>query len=328
MISVLLPYRDAAATLDEAILSVRAEMSASDELVLVDDGSRDASAAIAARHSGAGVIHVTTPGVGIAEALNRGLAVSGGELIARMDADDISLPGRFEAQRARLEREAGLAAASVQVELFGAPGAGMERYVAWQNTLLTPEEHARAIFIEAPICHPATMLRRSALDAVGGYQTGHFAEDYDLWLRFAAAGFGIAKVPAVLFRWRIHPGSLTWSHDRFSADAHRKLRARYLAARLTRPFAIWGAGMAGRRLARELEVHGPRPDFFIDIDPKKIGRTARGRAIVAMDPGVLRARTERLLVIAAVAAPGARDLVRARLDRGGFVEGADYFCGV
>ena len=65
-----------------------------------------------------------------------------------------------------------------------------------------------------------------------------------------------------------------------------------------------------------------------NIDPKKIGRTARGRAIVAMDPGVLRARTERLLVIAAVAAPGARDLVRARLDRGGFVEGADYFCGV
>src|SRR4051812_13666747 len=101
-------------------------MRGGDELVLVDDGSRDASAAIAASHDGPGVIHVTTPGLGIVDALRRGLEVCRGGLIARMDADDVSLPGRFGAQRALLEREPGLAAVAVRVELFGAPGAGME----------------------------------------------------------------------------------------------------------------------------------------------------------------------------------------------------------
>lgn len=326
MISVVLPYRNAENTLDAAIRGVRDDLGHGDEVVLVNDGSRDGSAAIAARHPG--VIHVTTSGIGIVGALRAGIEASKGDLIARMDADDESLPGRFAAQRAMLERDPTLAVAAVQVELFGAPGAGMERYIEWQNAIVTQEEHARSVFIESPVCHPATLIRRAALDAVGGYREGPFAEDYDLWLRFVAAGFGIAKVPEVLLRWRIHSTSLTWTDPRYSPEAHRELRARYLSAKLARPFAIWGAGTAGRRLARALEAHGPRPEYFIDIDPKKIGRTARGRPIVAVDPGLERARRDGLLILAAVAAAGARDLVRARLDQDGFVEGTDYFCGV
>ncbi|MBX3229992.1 MAG: glycosyltransferase [Labilithrix sp.] len=327
MISVLLPYRNAVGTLDEAIGSIRADLGGEDEMVLVDDGSTDGGAAIAARYAGPRVIQVTTPGVGIAAALNVGLTRCRGRYVARMDADDVSLPGRLAASRALLDRDPALAVAAVRVELFGSPAAGMERYVAWQNGIVTAEEHASAIFVEAPVCHPATLIRRESLAAVGGYRDGHFAEDYDLWLRIVAAGMGIAKVPTVLFRWRIHPGSLTWSHARYSADAHRKLRAGYLAARLPGPFALWGAGAAGRRLARELEAHGPRPDFFIDIDPKKIGRTARARPILALDDGLARARAEGLFVIVALAAPGARDLARARLAAGGFREGSDYLCG-
>lgn len=332
MISVLLPYRNAAATLDEAVTSVRADLGPEDELVLVDDGSTDAGPEIAGRHAASDhrVIRVTTPGRGIVGALERGLDACSGVHVARMDADDVTLPGRFAAQRALLDANATLGAVATRIEAFGAPGPGMERYVAWQNTLLSAADHARAIFIEAPICHPATMLRRAALDAVGGYRAGDFAEDYDLWLRLVAAGWGIAKVPEVLFKWRIHAASLTWNDDRVGFENMRRLRARYLAGRLRteapRSFALWGAGQCGRRLARELEVHGMRPAYFIDIDPKKIGRTARGRAIVAMDAGIERARDSALVIVVAVAAAGARDLVRARLDRDGWVEGRDYLC--
>jgi len=303
-------------------------MGGNDELVLVDDGSTDAGPTAAKRWVNADprVTLVTTPSTGIAAALNLGLERCKGVYIARMDADDVSLLGRLPEERAMLDTHPSLGAVACQIELFGAPGPEMERYAAWQNAIVTPAEHARAIFVEAPICHPSTMLRRAALDAVGGFRVGPFAEDYDLWLRLSAAGWEIAKVPSVLFRWRIHPNSTTWTDPRFTEDAHRELRAEHLARKLDRPFALWGAGQCGRRLSRALEAHGPRPAYFIDIDPKKIGRTARGRPIVSMEAGVARAREESLLIIAAVAAPGARDLVRAHLDARGFREGTDYFC--
>jgi hypothetical protein len=119
---------------------------------------------------------------------------------------------------------------------------------------------------------------------------------------------------------------MTWTDPRFSSDNLRKLRAEYLSRRLTRPFAIWGAGVFGRRLARALEAHDKRPEYFIDIDAKKIGRIARGKPILDVDSALARARTEGILVLPTVGAEGARDLIRAELDRRGFVEGRDYLC--
>jgi glycosyltransferase involved in cell wall biosynthesis len=331
VISVVLPYRDASDTLAEATVSVLADMGPDDELIAVDDGSVDGSAAEIAALAAEDrrVVQIATSGVGIARALEAGVgrASTKSRFLARMDADDVSLPGRFAAERALLEDNPSFGVVATEVEIFGAPGPGMERYVAWQNSLRTPADHARSIFVESPICHPSTMIRRAALDAVGGFHDGMFAEDYDLWLRLAAAGWGIAKVPRVLFRWRIRPTSVTFRDPRLSTEALRRLRARHLAAFIgPRSFAVWGAGPAGRRLTRELETHGGRARFFIDIDPRKIGRTARGVPILAVDEGVARAREERLLLVVAVATLGARDLVRTRLAADDLVEGEDFVC--
>src|SRR5688500_5718707 len=95
VISVLLPFRDAAATLAEAVGSL---LSEDVEIVAIDDGSRDGGAELLPRF----VNVVRTPGVGIARALSIGLQHARGTLIARMDADDISLPGRFRAQLAAM----------------------------------------------------------------------------------------------------------------------------------------------------------------------------------------------------------------------------------
>ena len=78
---------------------------------------------------------------------------------------------------------------------------------------------------------------------------------------------------------------------------------------------MWGAGATGKRLARELEPHGVRAERFVDIDPRKIGSTARGAPIVA--PEALAPPGAETIVIA-VGARGARDLVRAVLERHGF----------
>ena len=335
MISVLLPVRDGAATLAVAIESVLAERDEALELVVIDDGSTDASAAIAARFAARDprVVCVATEGVGVARALASGLAIAQGDLIGRMDADDESLPTRFPRQRALLESNADLAAVGVKVEAFGAArvGEGLAAYLAWQNGLFTPRDHANAIFVESPLCHPSVLIRRSALDAVGGWRDGPFAEDYDLWLRLDAAGHAFAKVDATLFRWRHREERMTFRDPRCSAAAMLALRARGLAQRLrsrepSRDFVIWGAGRTGRRLARALEDYDLRPRFFVDIDPRKLDRQARGLPIASPDSLLAPGAPTAAIVVVAVGARGARDIVRARLLARGRTEGIDFVC--
>lgn len=340
MISVILPYRDAAATLGEALESVLVDLGPGDELVAIDDGSRDDSASLV-RSFAAGdrrIVRVSSGGDaplgqlranGLVGALTAGVHAAKGELLARMDADDVSLPGRFAAQRALLDGDPELGAVGVQVDAFPAAGAGMARYVAWQNGLTSREQHAHAIFVEAPLCHPSTMIRRAALDAVGGFRDVAWAVDYDLWLRLDAAGYGLAKVPRVLFRWRMRAESMTWTSPKNTPACFVAARAFFLASRLRErdlPFAIWGAGKTGRRLARALEAHALAPAAFVDIDPKKIGRTARGHAIVDAPAALERAASGQWRVVVAVGEAGAREVVRGRLDGAGLVEGHDYVC--
>lgn len=340
MISVLLPCRNAERTVRAAAESVLDDLHRDDELVAVDDGSDDRTRAIldalAARDPRVVVIRTPVERRGIVSALATGLAAARGTLIGRMDADDVSLLGRFAAQRAMLARDPGLAAVGVRVELFtdegSAVGDGMARYIAWQNALVTKDDHARAVFVEAPLCHPSTLIRRSALDEVGAFRDAPWPEDYDLWLRFAAAGFGLAKVPHTLFRWRIHASSVTRTDARASAERLLDARATYLArvlrarAAQATPFAVWGAGQTGRRLARALEAHDVRAAFFADIDPRKIGRIARGVPIVAAEDAIARAKRDEVFLVVAVGDIGARDVVRARLDAAGLTEARDYVC--
>jgi len=344
VISVILPYRDVEATLGEALASTLADLGPGDELVAVDDGSSDGSAQVVreiARTDARLVAHASggtqARAAGIVRSLGLGIEVARGSLVGRMDGDDVTLPGRFAETRALLESDARLGVVATRAEAFPAPGPGMLRYVAWQNSLVTPEDHARAIFVESPLCHPSTLMRRDALERVGGYRDEAWAEDYDLWLRFDAAGFAMAKVPEVRVRWRMRDESLTRTDPHYAPERLLEARARYLARRLARgtgrdtgerrPFAVWGAGKTGRHLVRALEREGARPAFFVDVDAKKVGRLARGLCILAPEPGLARVAREGATLVVAVGEAGARDEVRARLSLGGLVEGRDFLCG-
>ena len=327
LVSVVMPYRDASGTIDEAVASILSQEGATLELVAVDDGSQDDGAERMRAWAGrdARVVDVRGEGEGIAAALTRGLQVARGTVVARMDADDVALPGRLARQVEALARDPRLGAVGTRVEMMGACGEGMQLYVAWQNALVDPEDHVRELFVEAPLCHPSVALRREALEAVGGWHDTSWPEDYDLWLRLDAAGWRLAKVPEVLLRWRQSPGSLTFTDPRCSVERLREAKAFYLAPRLVRaarPVAVWGAGPTGKRLARALEVHGVSAARFVDIDPRKIGRRARGVPIVS--PEALRAGEDTVVV--AVGTRGARALVRAHLVERGFVEGRDFVC--
>jgi glycosyltransferase involved in cell wall biosynthesis len=325
-----MPFRDAGATIDSALASLLDGAPEPLEVLAVNDGSTDGGAARVRswvlRDERVRLVPTARPG--LVGALCTGVSEARGGLIARMDADDISHPGRLTRQREVLStrRELGLLATQVEaVADSGEVGEGLVRYVAWQNGLITPADHRRELFVESPLCHPSVMMRREALEAVGGYQESSGPEDYALWLRMDAAGYAMAKIPEVLLTWRHQAGRATFTHPRYALERFRETKAPFLARRVAESgrarTIVWGAGPTGRKLVRQLERHGFRADAFIDIDPEKIGGIARGVPICTADS--LDARTD--VVVAAVGARGARDLIRPELDRRGFVEGESYW---
>lgn len=330
-ISIVMPFRDAERYLDEALASLRADLVDDTEFLAIDDHSIDASRARIEAFAATlpvGRVHLLaseTPG--IVPALELGRRHARGRYLARMDADDVSLPGRLPAAAALLDGDTSLGAVGCRVEAFADEpiGDGWQRYVAWMNELVTPHEHARDRFVEAPLCHPSTVLRAEALAKVGGYRDGPFPEDHELWLRLVAHGFGLAKVEATLFRWRHRRDSATFRDPRYAHAAQRAMKAVYLAIELRtrgRAFVIWGAGPIGRRLTRALEREGLAPTSLIDIDPKKIGTRSKETPIVGVATGL----EGRPLVVVAVGSYGARALILDELATRGFDRDDDVIC--
>jgi hypothetical protein len=323
--SVLLPYRDAAATVAAAARSILDQRGIELELIAVDDGSRDDGPRRLAALGDPRIVAIRSGGIGVAGALRAGLAVARGALIARMDADDLAHPDRLRRQRALLDEEPRLGAVGTRVRVTGGGGPGLHRYVAWQNALVSPDDHARELFVESPLCHPSVVLRRRALDEVGAWRDVDGPEDYDLWLRLAEAGWRLAKVPEVLLDWHHAPGRVTFTDPRCAPARLLATKAPHVAAALRarrRPFLVWGAGGTGKRLARALEPHDLRPDGFVDIDPRKLGGRARGAPVIG--PGAIEPGRHTMAV--AVGAAGARDEVRARWRRLGGDEADLLLC--
>lgn len=331
-VSVLLPVRDAVTDLEACLASLRRQTLVDHEVVAVDDGSADGSRQVLERWSGRDprIRVLSQERSGVVAALNAGLASCRAPVVARMDADDVCHPRRLELQLDLLERRPGTGVVGCGVRFFPrrAVAGGFRRYEAWLNSLRCHGEMARERFVESPLAHPSAMARRDLLEGTGGYRDRGWPEDYDLWLRLFAAGVVFAKLPDILLFWRDHAGRLTRSHPRYSADAFLRCKVHFLLAGplAERPRTVlWGAGRTGRRLAAHLLAGGGGLAAFVDIDPAKIGRTARGRPVVS--PADLpRLLAPGTLVLVAVAARGARELIRARLDRLGLVEGRDYYC--
>jgi cellulose synthase/poly-beta-1,6-N-acetylglucosamine synthase-like glycosyltransferase len=328
-----MPCYNAASTLDEAIESIAAQTLTDFELVAVDDGSSDGTGALleAWVERDSRVRLHRRPHTGIVEALNAGLGACRAPLVARMDADDRAHPERLACQVAYLEQHPEVAVVGCRVEGFprGQVRQGFQIYIEWLNSLITPEEIARQIFVESPLTHPSVLMRREWIQRVGGYQDNAWPEDYDLWLRLHQAGARLAKVPEVLLQWREHPSRLTRTDRRYSVENFLRAKARYLVAgplQGREAVIVWGAGQMGRRLTKHLLRQGAPLAAFVDIDPAKIGRRRRGAAVIApADLPALWSQLAAPILLAAVGARGARALIRDQLTAMGLREGEDWW---
>ena len=162
---------------------------------------------------------------------------------------------------------------------------------------------------------------------MGGYRSGAFAEDYDLFLRLIDAGFDLETRPVVRHGWRVHDQMSTRTDPRYSRDAHAGLKAESLVRRhgvSARPIIILGAGKEGRRIARALQARAVTVSAFVDVSPRVVGRNRRGAPVHdARELPALHRAMPDAFAIGAVGTSGARVVVRGALVEAGFVEGVD-----
>ncbi len=331
LISVLLPCRDCADSVGAALDSLLAQTLDDFEILAVDDGSRDATPAVLAKYARRDprVRVLARPRQGLVAALSAGLTEARAPFIARMDADDLCLPKRLELQAVRLDVRPDLGLVACRVRFGGdrERAGGYAAHVDWTNSLLSAEDIALNRFVESPLAHPSVLFRAETARRFGGYRDGPFPEDYELWLRWLAAGVGMEKLEEELVVWNDPPGRLSRSDSRYSAEAFYRVKAGYLAGWLQAHNPLWpevaviGAGRPTRKRAELLCEHGARITAYVDIDPRKVGKSVHGRPVLHREdlPG-----PGRFFFLSYVASRGAREDITAFLLARGHVLGRDF----
>lgn len=209
-ISVLIPVYNAERYLDKALASVAGQTYMHWQAILLDDGSNDGSLTIMeewAKRDARFRVH-TQKNQGLPKTLNKLISlVEGGEFIARMDADDICMPERFEKQRNFLMEHP-------EVVVVGSGHLDIDEYDLPIEITRKPLDHKEILDnmfcgIGGQIMHPTMLIRRTAIEAIGGYREQFKqGQDYDLLLRLSRIG-RLANIEDLLINYRRHPDSIT-----------------------------------------------------------------------------------------------------------------------
>jgi glycosyltransferase involved in cell wall biosynthesis len=229
-VTVLLPVYNAERFLREAIDSVLMQSFGDFELLVLNDGSTDSSAAIIDSYDDPRLKHLPNDrNRGLIYTLNRGIDEAKGIFIARMDADDRCHPERFARQVAFLQHHEAAVVATT-LEMMDEKGAPLPLWPD-DRAFTTPEGIRKCLLRTNCIAHPSVMGHASILKRYRYQEDQTEAEDYDLWLRLAADGLVIAKIDKPLLWYRVLQSGLT-RKDRLNAfERLSRTKGKFLARR-------------------------------------------------------------------------------------------------
>lgn len=211
-ITVLLAVYNGQAFLRSAIDSILAQSFTNFELLVMDDGSTDATATILASYADPRLRVLHNPhNIGLTRSLNVGLRAAHAPLIARMDADDIAHPTRLERQLAFLRSQPTVVLVGAWAQVIGAQGQPLPNW--FPASVASPTALRWGIMFRNPLVHSSVMFRRAViLDQFGGYNEAfRAAQDYELWLRLVCH-YDLANLPEVLIQLRVSAGSVSVQH--------------------------------------------------------------------------------------------------------------------
>jgi glycosyltransferase involved in cell wall biosynthesis len=226
-VSVLMPVYNAMPFLKDAVASILNQTFTDLELIALDDASSDGSLEYLRSVADRRMVVVARPKSGLSRNLNYGAGIAKAPLLARMDADDVSLPNRLRLQVDRMTSEPELAVCGGSIQFIDPKGrlGEVPHYyrddagIRWN--LLT----------DSAMPHPATMIRKSALEQAGLYKPElEPAEDYALWIELSKVG-RLANLPNVILNYRIHPGSVSSRRAEFQRSLVRDISIKHLIER-------------------------------------------------------------------------------------------------
>ena len=224
-VSVLMPVCNGARYLEEAIQSILQQTFSDFEFIIINDGSTDGTAAILDRYRlNDSRIHIyQQTRQGVVPALNRGLEMARGVYIARMDADDVSLPHRLAAQVKFMDSQAAVGICGTWIETYGVDRPEIRRYPCEDGMIRS------WLLFESVLAHPSVMIRRALLHrhALLYDASAVCAEDYDLWVR-AAQYTLLGNVPQVLLRYRVHEHQIVNTHQAEKRATAQRIRLQQL----------------------------------------------------------------------------------------------------
>lgn len=224
-VTVIMPMYNAGPTVAAAAESILAEDLSGLELLVIDDGSTDDGAVVLAALGDPRIRVVTQENSGLVAALNRGLDEATGEFVARMDADDLSVPGRIAAQLAWLRERPQAVACGTDYVHFG----------AFSSRVRTPRSDRacrRQLLLSTCHCGASILVRRSVIEEHGLRFDPAFAhaEDYEFFTRLVEHG-EVGNLPIVGYRYWMHTGQVSDRHRDAQRSAHLRT-ARAYAERL------------------------------------------------------------------------------------------------
>lgn len=326
-ISVILPFFNAEKTLELAIKSILNQSFQNFELLLVNNNTTDSSLSIVQQFikTDSRVRLLNEEKQGVANAMNCGLQSARGKFLARMDADDISMPSRFEKQIQYLysNQKIGFVGSEVKYIPHNENSEGFRRFVDWANSFHSPKNIELNRFVEIPVINPTIFFRRELFEKLGGCFDGDFPEDYEMQLRYLAAGVKMAKLSEPLLEWHDYSTRLTRTDKRYSTEAFFKTKAKYFIrwSEKTNPFHpgiwVWGAGRKTRQRAKLLENEGFKIDGFIDIVKNKTSLKKTIYFEEIPNPG-------EFFIISMVTSTDAGRQIKEFLSKKNYIEGEDF----
>ena len=223
VVSIVMPVYNAQDYVGRAIDSILAQSFTAFEFIIIDDCSTDNSVNIIASFKDQRIRFFRNDrNQGIVYSLNRGIAVANGRLVARMDADDISLPQRLNAQVAFMNEHPEVGMCGSYIKLIGSQNDIIRYY--------TDDAHIKAnLIFETGMAHPAVMMRKSVIDQHQLYYqtTYQAAEDYELWVR-AASVTKFANLPQILLHYTIHKQSISQQQFAQQLEGTHSIRSHQL----------------------------------------------------------------------------------------------------
>jgi glycosyltransferase involved in cell wall biosynthesis len=264
----------------DAVTSILGQTFTDFELIVVDDGSRDASAGIVASFHDPRIRLIRQENRGLAASLNRAIEEARGAYIARHDSDDLSHPDRLRQQLELLDVRPRVVLAGTNADVLDEEG---ELLATSSLPLEDAEMRVSLRTASNPFIHGSVMFRRDVAVAAGLYRPEFKqAQDRDLWLRIAERG-ELANLPSPLYRWRMRRSNTSTSKFEDQRDYSRLARvcAERRAEGLPEPPLV--IATVQRRAIRGLlsGLRAASPESMYDLNLAKMllanGQRARAR---------------------------------------------------